>query len=242
MQAEAFITPAEYRPGRARAAAGVGARRGQRSALFRRLRQPGGGQVLRRHHRLGQPRRRLHHAGHEPAACRARRGPIGFGEGGRGVGEAAPQGSGPGAGGADRRRSAHRRDPGAGRRALLQPVAVQPRDHVAAPARLGVQAVRLPGRLRARGADRRARPHGRLADARRARHLRLQRRDLGAAQLRRLRRRDHLAARAGDVAQPRHHPRRRAHRLRHRSRSCGARSASASRRAASRRSRSACSS
>ena len=60
------------RPGRARAAAGRGARRGQRSALFRGLGQPGGGQGVRRHDRDGQSRRRLHHAGSEPAARRAR--------------------------------------------------------------------------------------------------------------------------------------------------------------------------
>ena len=54
-----------------------------------------------------------------------------------------------------------------------------------------------------------------VADARRAGAVRLQRRGVGAAQLRRLRRRDHVAAGAGHVAQPRHDPRRRAHRLRH---------------------------
>ena len=63
-------------------------------------------------------------------------------------------------GGPHRRRSADRRDPGAGRRPLLQPVAVRPCDGGPAPAGIGVQAVRLPRRVRARqagGPDRRHR-------------------------------------------------------------------------------------
>ena len=51
--------------------------------------------------------------------------------------------------------SEDRRSPGAGRRPVLQPVAVQPRDQRAAPARLGLQAVRVSGGVRA---GRRRRP------------------------------------------------------------------------------------
>ncbi len=47
-QAEGFITPIRARPGRARAAAGRGPRRGQRSALLRGLGQPAGRQGVRR--------------------------------------------------------------------------------------------------------------------------------------------------------------------------------------------------
>ena len=60
------------------------------------------------------------------------------------------------AGGAAGHRSAHRRDPRDGRRAVVQPVAVQPRHRGAAPAGLGVQAVRLPRGVRARRAQRAA--------------------------------------------------------------------------------------
>ena len=70
----------------------------------------------------------------------------------------ARQGRGPG--GADRRRSAHRRDPRVRRRPLVQPVAVQPRRHAAAAAGLGLQAVRLPRGVRA-GGRRRAGPTSR---------------------------------------------------------------------------------
>ncbi len=48
---------------------------------------------------------------------------------------------------------AHRRDPRDGRRPLVQPVAVQPRRRGAAPAGVGVQAVRVPDGLRAGGAE-----------------------------------------------------------------------------------------
>ena len=107
--------------------------------------------------------------------------------------------TGAAAGGAHRRRSAHRRDPGAGRRPLLQPVAVQPRRQRAPPARLGLQAVRLPGGLRAGG---RRRPHRRHAGHRSCstsrRPSRSTERRLDAGQLRRrVRRRDHAAPRAG---------------------------------------------
>ena len=57
-----------------------------------------------------------------------------------------PEASAAGAGRADRRGSAHRRDSRDGWRALVQPVAVQPRDRGAAPAGFGVQAVRLSSR------------------------------------------------------------------------------------------------
>ncbi len=53
------------------------------------------------------------------------------------------------------RRSADRRNSGHGRRPRLQPVAVQPRRHRAAPARIDVQAVRLSRRVRTDGRDRR---------------------------------------------------------------------------------------
>ena len=43
---------------------------------------------------------------------------------------------------------AHRRDPRVGGRPVLQPVAVQPRPHGAPPAGVGLQAVRLPRRVR----------------------------------------------------------------------------------------------
>ncbi len=73
-------------------------------------------------------------------------------------------------GGADCRRSAHRRDPGARRRPLLQHLAVQPRDDGAPPAGVGVQAVRLPRRLRARapkkGAPTSRRPRSRATSRR----------------------------------------------------------------------------
>ena len=167
---------------------------------------------------------------------------AGLAEGGRGTGQAPQEESWTRAGCARRGGPAHRRDSGHGRRAVLQPVTVQPRGRLAAPAGLGLQAVRVPGGVRARGAHRRAGSDGRLAHAGRAGAIRRERRSVGAAELRRLRRRDHVAARAGHVAQPRHDSRRRAHRVRHGRRTCGARSAWASRRTATRRSRSACSS
>ncbi len=111
---------------------------------------------------------------------------------------------------------AHRRDPRVGRRALLQPVAVQPRRHGAAPARLGVQAVRLPGRVReGRGRG----PHG--PHARHARHGRaddvpVRGPDVGAAELRgRVRRPDHAPPRARALPQRRDGAAGRDGRLRH---------------------------
>ena len=73
MAAEGFITRAEHDRADARAAAGRGARRGQRGALLRRHGQPAGGRGVRRRRPRGQPRGRLHHARPEPAARRARR-------------------------------------------------------------------------------------------------------------------------------------------------------------------------
>ena len=91
----------------------------------------------------------------------------------------------PAAGGAGRPRSAHRRGAGAGRRPLLQPVAVQPRHQRPPPAGLGVQAVRLPGRLRSRRQGSPRRRHPGDAAARRADDLADARGRLVARQLRR---------------------------------------------------------
>ena len=182
--------------------------------------------------------RRLHDARPAPAAPRAGRGARRADPGRRDPGQAQAPAR---AGGAHRRRSAHRRGPRAGRRPLLQPVAVQPRDQRAPAAGLGVQAVRLPRRVRARR-RRKAAPTSRrrrscidepttftFNDA-----------DVDAGQLRRrVRRPDHAAARAGAVAQHRHGQGRRDGRLRARSPRCGAGSAPARRRGPIRRSRSA---
>ena len=108
-----------------------------------------------RHH-AAPGARRLHDARPEPAALRAGRGPRRAAQGRSDACEAPAQ-AGAGAGGAGRHRSADRRSAGAGRRPLLQPVAVQPRDHRAPPAGLDLQAVRLSRRLRARS-RRRPRP------------------------------------------------------------------------------------
>ena len=189
-------------------------------------------------------RGRLHDARPQPAARRARRHPQRPRQGGQ-----AARGTPPAPGphhpvGADRRRSEVRGNPRARGRTLLQHVAVQPRHGEPAAARLGVQAVRVPVGLRLRRARGAHRSHAGDDHARRTGHLRPRhRRAVGAAQLRRgVRGRNHLAARAGDVAQPRHRPRGRGGRLRHRRRRSGAASASARRRAGSRRSRSASSS
>ena len=83
------------------------------------------------------------------------------------------------------RRSAHRRNPGAGRRPFVQPVAVQPRHCRASSARVGVQAVRVPRGLRART---RGWPHRRDAGdghAGRADDLHVQRSGMEPGQLRR---------------------------------------------------------
>ena len=117
-----------------------------------------------------------------------------------------------GAGRAHRGRSPHRRGARARRRPLLQPVAVQPRGRGEATAGLGLQAVRLPGCLRARGRRGPQRHHAGHARDGRADDVRL-RRGVEPEQLRgRVRRGDHVPARAGDVAQHRDDPRRRARR------------------------------
>ena len=137
-------------------------------------------------------RRRLHHARPQPAARRAR----------RRAQRARPAWTSCSRGDAQEARS----------RAQAALIAVDPRTgeilalvggrsynqsqynratDVAPPAGLGVQAVRLSRRLRARGRGRAHRPHAGLADARRAGDVRLRRPGLGAEELRRLRRRDH---------------------------------------------------
>ena len=98
-------------------------------------------------------RRCLHDARRAPAAdragCAARRADAGRRDRSRAQAPAR-------AGRADRRRSAHRRNPGVRRRPLVQPVAVQPRRQREAPAGLGVQAVRLSRRVRARASPKAA--------------------------------------------------------------------------------------
>ncbi len=64
-----------------------------------------------------------------------------------------------GTGGADCDRSAHGRDPGDGRRPLVQPVPVQPGGERAASAGIGLQAVRVSRRVRARPGRRTHRHH-----------------------------------------------------------------------------------
>ena len=92
---------------------------------------------------------RLHHARSQPAARRARRRSQRARQR-RQAARAAQAQAGDRAGRAAGRRSAHRRDSRHGRRPFVQPVAVQPHDRGAPTARLGLQAVRLPRRLRAR--------------------------------------------------------------------------------------------
>ena len=197
-----------------------GARGRQRGALLRRHGQ--------RADRRDLPGRDAHRAArstssrHSTSTCSAapRRGTEGAGERRPAAGAAPARAAG--AGGARRHRSAHRRDPRHGRRAVVQPVAVQPGGGRAAPARLRVQAVRLPGSVRARGGGRTHRSHAGVDDDRRALDVRFRRPDVGTAELRRIRRRDHLAAGAGDVAQPRDDPCRRDDRLRSRGRALAA--------------------
>ena len=89
-------------------------------------------------------------------------------------------------------------------RAHLQPVAVQPRDQRPPPARLGVQAVRLPRGVRDGRRRGPHRPHAGHDRRRLADDVHLRRRGVDAGQLRRrIRRADHAAPRAGDVAQRR---------------------------------------
>ena len=154
---------------------------------------------------IDQRTRRLHHARPAPAAHRAGRGPRGPARTWTSCCRSASAAGPAAAGGAPRRRPAHRRNPGVGRRPLLQPVAVQPRHHGPAPAGFRVQAVRLPRRVRE---GRRGRAHGH--DAGHGRHGRaddvpVRRSDVRAAELRgRVRRPDHAPARARPLAQHRH--------------------------------------
>ena len=112
---------------------------------------------LRRPPQEGRRRRRLHHARRAPAAARAggaRRGPRR-----RSTSSwQRAQEEGRRRGRARRRRSAHRRDSRVRRRPRLQPVPVRPRRRRAAPARLGVQAVRLSRGVREDGRRRPRRP------------------------------------------------------------------------------------
>ena len=117
--------------------------------------------------------RRLHDARSAPAADRAGRGARRARHGRRDPREAQAQRVA--AGRADRRRSAHGRDPRDGRRPVLQPVAVQPRGQRQAAARLGVQAVRLSRRVRARAGGRPHRRHARHRRGRRADVVHVQR-------------------------------------------------------------------
>ena len=94
----------------------------------------------------------LHHARPQPAARGARRDAQRPRTRGQAAGRAAPQPRPHRPVGAHRHRPQDRRDPRARRRPLLQPVAVQPGDDQPAAAGLGVQAVRVPGRVRPRGA------------------------------------------------------------------------------------------
>ncbi len=209
------------------------ARRG--SAVLRGLHQPGaGGQVPGGRDRRG---RRVHDARPAHAENRAGRPPRGAGSHRRDPRAAQTPAR---AGRAHRGRPAHRRGPRVRRRPQLQPVAIQPGDRRQAPAGIGLQAVRLPRRVRARV---RGKPLGR--DARdpgdgRAHVLRVQPADVEPGQLRRrIRRRHHAAAGARAVAQHRHDQGRGSGRLRGSRPRSGARSAPARRRGRTRRSRSA---
>ena len=104
--------------------------------------------------------RRVHDARSAPAALRAGRGAE-RADAGRHI-ALAPEAEGTGRGGAHRRRSEERRDSRVRRRPVVQPVAIQPGDLVAPAAGIGVQAVRVPDRVRAgrrRGAHRRHAGH-----------------------------------------------------------------------------------
>ena len=111
------------------------------------------------------------------------------------------------------------RDPRVHRRPLVQPVAVQSRRRGAAADRIDVQAVRLSRRVRKGGRRGHRRHHAGDDRLRRADDVELRQPGVVAEELRRrVRRRDHAAARAGDVAQHRHDQGRRTDRLRSRRR------------------------
>ncbi len=171
------------RPRRARPGAGGGARARLRGAVLRRLRRPAARRRVSRAGPARRPARGLHDPRPQPAARRAGCGAHRSGRRGRDAGQAPPPGAA--AGGAGGHRPAQRRSAGPGRRPLLQPVAVQPRHQRPAPARLGVQAVRLPGGVRSGGHARPHRHHPGDAAARRTDHLAAARRRLVAGQLRR---------------------------------------------------------
>ena len=108
------------------------------------------------------------------------------------------------AGGARRDRSTDRRDPRFHRRPLLQPVAVQPRRRGAAADGLHLQAVRLSRGVRKGRRRWHGRPHAGHDCLRRADDVELRQPGMVAEELRRrVRRRDHAAPRARDVAQRR---------------------------------------
>ena len=143
---------------RAGAAADGGAGARHRGAVLRRPARPDAGRRLPRPARQHAAGRRLHDARPPPAAHRAGSRPAGLVQIDAQL--ARRKVTGEAAGGADRHRSADGRDPGLRRRPLVQPVAVQPRLQRQAPARLGLQAVRLPRRIRG-GRRRRAAPTSR---------------------------------------------------------------------------------
>ena len=116
----------------------------------------------------------------------------------------AKRAQGPRTGCADRHRSAHRRDPGAGRWPLLQPVAVQPRHRGEAAAGLGLQTVRLPRRLRTGGGRRPDRRDAGVGRHGRTDVVRVRPADVEPGQLRgRVRRADYAPPCAGAVAEHR---------------------------------------
>ena len=112
--------------------------------VLRRLHQPGTAGQVQRHR---QHRRRLLDARSAPPASRAGRGARRADASRRAARQAQ---AAEGAGGAHRRRPAHGRSARDGRGPLLQPVSIQPRHQRAAAAWLGLQAVRLPRRVRTR--------------------------------------------------------------------------------------------
>ena len=157
------------------------ARARSRGAVFRRLRRAAARLEIDRRPPLF--RRCAHDARFALAARRAGRGEGRTGKSRRPALEAPPQGR-PGAGRADRDRSAHRRDSRDGRRALLQSIAIQPRDRLSPSTRIGVQAVRVPRGVRARAGGRPHRSHAGHGRDRRADDVLLRGQGLRADELR----------------------------------------------------------
>ena len=235
MAEEEFISAEAAARAGSRAHRGRAARARRPGAVLRRRRRAVAGRAVPGALAERQSRRGVHDARPPPAAPGAGRAARGAGAGRRDARQA--QAARARAGGAHRRRPAHRRGAGAGRRPLLQPVAVQPRRRRPASARLGLQAVRVPGGVRDGGAEDRTdltpatlvtdEPTTFLAGGgsaapdtlppapcRRPRNTATNSGRLDAEQLReRIRRRHHAAARAGAVAQHRHHQGRAAGRL-----------------------------